>query len=308
MKALNTSTGVCGRYKLRKFKKTKSGKPYDIVDTGWFDNLITNTGLDSMLTVDNFVYEIVVGTGNSTPLVTNTSLDNLVTSKYTSQSFSGAIEYGTDLWYVTRQKYTQFPEGDAAGNLQEVGVQTATGDLVSRALIVDDLGNPTTLTVLSNEFLTVEYEFRQYPVMSDITGTIVFTGSKAGSYDYTMRLSRVHLNDGTQRPNKTENTSYSYGYSDISTLDDIYGYPTSGRIATNNYSINNETYVPGSFYSDATIFFNTTIGNAPPGGINTLRFKIGNFWWQVEFDPVIPKRDTDELTLTVRTALSRKSL
>src|SRR5690606_39029584 len=56
----------------------------------------------------------------------------------------------------------QFGQVKSAGNLSEVGIlrSSTTGPLWSRALILDGQGNPTTITVLPDDFLTCYYTLR----------------------------------------------------------------------------------------------------------------------------------------------------
>src|SRR5690606_4774599 len=64
-------------------------------------------------------------------------------------------------WYEITVSH-QFGQGQAAGNLSEIGIQhtSTSGPLWSRALILDGQGNPTTITVLPDDFLTCYYTLR----------------------------------------------------------------------------------------------------------------------------------------------------
>jgi len=310
MKPLAIGTSVSGRYKLKKFKKTKSGKPYDVIETPWFDNLITNGGLNRMFTDNTWVSTVVVGTGNSTPAITNTALDSfLVESINMSQIYTDAVEYEPDKWYYRWRKQAQFGEGVAEGNLQEVGINSTDNTLISRALIVDGAGDPTTLTILSNEFLTVTYEVRRYPNLTDQTGTIVFTGSKGGSYDYTIRPSALggaaSYGSGTV---SAIHSNYCYGYSYDAHIGTIEQSPTGQDQTLNSYDISEQSYVTDSYQRDIDLFFDITHGNDVSHGLQCVKTRIGGIFWQIEFDPYIPKRNTDELTITLRVSVTRKTL
>jgi hypothetical protein len=95
-----------------------------------------------------------------------------VTSTINSQ-VAGAN--GGEPYYGYRRQLFQFAVGTAAGNLSEVGVGWSTG-LFARALIVDSLGDPTTVTVLADEILLVLYEIQLYPPLEDFEFTAPFNG------------------------------------------------------------------------------------------------------------------------------------
>lgn len=177
---VNIGVGMSGKYRLEK-RNAESGVVTG--DTGWFDNLITDSGLGAYILAasngfgsSSMMNWCSVGTGNSTPNFANTALDNQIATAYAVTTGSGVFPAGPSAsgyvaaaggdpayWYY-RFMYT-FDVGAAAGNLTEIAVQSYTntlpaGILFSRALIVDASGNPTAITVLSNEILTVTYEIR----------------------------------------------------------------------------------------------------------------------------------------------------
>ena len=99
----------------------------------------------------------------------------------------------TSPYYISHIVEYHFAIGAAAGNLSELGVGWASSGttLFSRALILDSGGTPTTITVLSDEYLYVTYEHRFYPSETDATGSIVFTGNIGGTYTYTLRPAQI---------------------------------------------------------------------------------------------------------------------
>lgn len=197
-------TGMAGLYRLQVRKARTDKLKYD---TGWFDNLITNQGLINYYTMPNFgafdrgaiACNCAVGTGNTTPTVNDTALANFVAAA----SGTGATGGGTGFpqpnatgyvaaagsvpayWFMTY--IYQFATGVAAGNLTEVGAYPGgtsyTDSLTSRALILDDAGNPTAITVLSDEILTVTYQLRFYLDTSDHSFSFNLNGSPiTGTY------------------------------------------------------------------------------------------------------------------------------
>src|SRR5690606_33479952 len=156
-----------GRFRLVTSKDAECKQVVE--DTGFFDNLITNTGMNRVGTVTtnstssltsftNLCGRFVVGSGSAVPQFTDTALQNPVafaTGNPVLDNESSSYDRG---WFEMTVRH-QFGQGEAAGNLSEIGIQhtSASGPLWSRALILDGQGNPTTITVLPDDFLTCYY-------------------------------------------------------------------------------------------------------------------------------------------------------
>lgn len=158
---------VGARFKLIKHK----GNPQEPVqEIDYFNNLVLDSGLDR-LSVGSAIGYVSVGSGNSVPVVTQTTLDNRIASTNTVQ---GSATFGNQTsvqpYYGWARQTYRFGAGVAAGNLSEIGIGWSTTDLFNRALIKDTNGNPTTITVLSDEYLDVIVELRTYPQQT-ITGS-----------------------------------------------------------------------------------------------------------------------------------------
>jgi hypothetical protein len=164
-----------------------------------FDNLITDIGLDRIGYAGesgawkSITNRAVVGTGTAVPTVQDTSLSNqAAVSTTTEGGVVGLFDQTVDR-YSSRAVTFRFPFGTFSGtNLSEVGIGWSggnpagvSGSLFSRQLILDSNGTPTTITVLSNEALDVTYEIRLYPILSEFSGTLSFSGG--GSYAYRGR-------------------------------------------------------------------------------------------------------------------------
>lgn len=158
-------------------------------ETGWIKNLVLDSGLNR-LSVGNAITHVAVGTGNSTPSVTQTGLDNVLVTTTSITGADVALSNTTTApyYYGARRTY-RFGLGAAAGNLTEVGIGWGTTQMFNRTLIKDSLGNPTTITILSDEYLDIVVEIRHYPQQS-------FTGS----FNLLNKLGEVvstHTVDGT---------------------------------------------------------------------------------------------------------------
>lgn len=168
---------MAGRFKFVAHKKDGSSR----VLADWFDNLILDTGLERLGT-GGVLGRCAVGADSTMPAVGQTALLNFIASTTTINAIFRSV--AEDQSYVASQYVYRFAEGVAAGNLSEVGVGWADEAMFSRALIKDDFGDPTTITVLSDELLDVIYEVRVYPDLSDKVFNVDISGT---TYEFTLR-------------------------------------------------------------------------------------------------------------------------
>lgn len=306
---LRANVGLRGRYRLRVRKR---GEDTPRVDTGWFDNLITNDGLDALGDTDGWMQACQVGSGNTSPTNTDTALDSYVAGTTTKPNIVSDIQSSAPYYASTTTTY-RFGEGDAAGNISEVGVGTAAsgGTLFSRALVTDGGGSPTTITVLSDEFLEVSYQLQLIPPTGDVTATVDDDGPAGTSHDITLRASEVDR-DGASGPGWSILAgSGSQGIVELSTGSNVQAF--TGAIGTiaeapagtaaSVTSVSNDTYVGGSYERTATMTFDLDDANFD---IQSIRFKFVNGGtWQVEFDPVIPKTNLLRLEVGVTVTWAR---
>src|SRR5690606_1520304 len=144
-------TGLAGEYKIVARKADGSG---DRILADWFSNLITDAGLDNVVS-GGWKAFCHIGTGTLAPVESNSSLQTPVAST-SSRSNVVTTNAGAPSYYSQSSVDYTFPVG--AGTYTEVGVSNkahtdGTQLLFSRALIVDGSGNPTSITVLADEYL-----------------------------------------------------------------------------------------------------------------------------------------------------------
>lgn len=228
-----------------------------------FDNLITNTGLDFIANPPSFpavggsgrnVFGYCyLGTGTTTPAYTDTKLGAFGTA----QSINGQTSY-TDTYVAGSPTIWQyaititFSAGVATGTWSEIGVgpvgaATATTEptgayLFSHALIVDGVGSPTTISVLSSEQLVVVYTLQLYITNTDVTYTpfLINTTSTSG----TLRPSSINsVNSVLPTTGVINQTTFSI-YSGA-TLGSITGVPTGTSLGSNNSTAG--SYIPGTY-------------------------------------------------------------
>lgn len=195
--SLNARITPTGHFKMTRIKASNM----EVIEEVEFDNLITNIGIDrfgvdsydSARNVGGWLIPVMyVGSGNATPAVTDTAMAGQVAWTSTIQSAVGTpiiTGNGGHRWVVTYR----FAMGTAAGTLAEVGTgwgsPSSANSLFSRALIRDMSGNPTTLTILSDEILDVTYTITiNYPPES--TGTIVLNGQ---THTWVMRSAEADI-------------------------------------------------------------------------------------------------------------------
>jgi hypothetical protein len=255
-----------------------------------------------MGTNSDYLNNCQVGSGSNAPAFTNTGLQTFIASTANATSTINST-LSISPYYAERATVFRFAEGVAAGNLAEVGVgwSASNGFLFSRALILDGMGAPTTITILSDETLDVSYSFRFYPKLIDDIGTTIFTGNIGGSYDWIFRAAQVGTVNwvtAAARLNMGIVTSALLKTGDIGTITNepggIVATPTTAALS----------YVNDSFERGFTISAGLTVANLV-GGIRSFvaTFGIGKF--QLQFDPAIPKTSSDLLSFVIKHSWGR---
>lgn len=262
----------------------------------WFPNLITDIGLDRLGTNNDFLTFCRVGTGTALPVVGDTQLQSQVASTNSTVSTSNTTS-GSPPYYVEAVRTYQFAQGAAAGNLAEVGIgwTTSGASLFSRARILDSLGNPTTITVLSDEFLNVSYRLRQFAPAADRLGTFS-VGSAV--YDYTARAQTVTAWSALTTLIDSASASTVNAFSGA--IGAITGSP-SGSLGLGTSAW--QTYVANNLYRDVICVFAPTQANGTHRSYTVNAG--GRGLYQFEINPTIVKSSLDQLTMTFRVSWQR---
>lgn len=287
-------------------------------DTGFFHNLITNSGLDFIgecsgvaYGAEDFTASCSVGTGNNPPSDTDTTLqawlatasDNSGSGCNNNQSFV----QGPPLYWQGQRSW-QFPAGTATGNIAEIGVSpyyTTPGSapgptLFSRALVVDSGGNPTVIPVTATEALTVTYILRQYADSTDNNYTMSLSGT---SYSGIYRLA----NAGTVPQlgislltNISNPLNHCHVYN--GSIGTILQNPTGTDVFA---TLGDPPYTTGSYTKSLTASFTINQGNLS-GGITAIMWQIeGGPLWQMSVSPAIPKTSAYNMTLSASFSWAR---
>ena len=151
---------LAGRVKLQ-----ISGGERGTIDYDWFDNMILDQGLISSITTVGHQYPYVAVGASSTPVsAQDTGLFTVVARGEIANTGYPPVGYDAEGGFGWTRSIVTFARGVAAGNLSEVGLFKNNNNVsaFARALIKDSSGNPTTITVLPDEVLTVTWEVRRY--------------------------------------------------------------------------------------------------------------------------------------------------
>lgn len=275
-------------------------------DTGWFENLILDSGLNRVGT-GAAKSTCAIGTGTATPDAAQTSLASLSASTTNIISATQGAAASSPYYYFDTIQY-RFALGDLNGNYSEVGIGWGASTLFSRALIVDSGGSPTTISVLSSEQLDVIYRLRLYVPLSDWADTKVISGV---SHTITGRagLATGNLwgsNNGilNQSAGVQCCSSANAGFVWNGSLGAITATPSGTSAA--GVTGTNATYSNNSYQRDGTYTFGLTNANLS-GGIKSLNVESrGLGYSQYEFSPNIAKDSTKTLILNFRSSWARR--
>ena len=289
-----------------------------------FPNLITDRGLMSYCGngVQFGTAYVCVGNGTAAPDPLDTTLQSFLAKSDTSigGTFNGGYTSpSAPDWISTTKGTCRFNAGRFDGTtISEIGITNNqnTNYVWCRALILDAYGAPTTLTILSNEYLDVTYTLKYHPDLTDTQFTFELGGT---TYQCTSRVAQVNStvfnNSGGSSPLQRGPLSILAVYNS-QTLGAVTSEPvySSGGKATLSQP-SSASYEP---YSSATPFthssqfnINTTQGNFA-GGIGAML--VGNNTYfargilsksQISFEPKLPKDSNTEMRFWLSKTVSR---
>jgi hypothetical protein len=274
-----------------------------------FPNLITNAGLDRMAENQDWMTWCQVGSGSTAPAVTDGAMANRIAGTSTlGVNVSGSQSSAP--YFTWRRNTYRFAQGVATGNLSEVGIGwLSAGGLLSRALILDGGGLPTTITIQADESLDVTYEFRMYPKVTDNTGSVTLGGNIGGVYNWTFRAANVTSNTaaswsiaifGTRMNRAPDNGSFIFFTNGA--IAAVTGQP-SGTTGASAFSV--AAYSAGSYQLAFTMTAGLSDSNLA-GGISACYLSTGIPAFQIGFSPSIPKTSNDILSLVFTHSWGRR--
>jgi len=274
----------------------------------WFKNTILDVGLDALVNyplstseagAGGILQYANVGTDSTAPSTSQTGLLSFLASTRTDYGdvTTGYQTSGPVFKWI--QKIYEFSVGSCTGNLTEVGLsRDSNSNYFNRQLFRDSNGDPTTITVLSDEGLRVTARVYLY---SDINLDETVAGSFLLNSETTINTTREITNNfwtnagiyGIIALNKTPSIR-------ITTSGTAFDGGTGG-------SVTPQSYVSGSFYRDYEAYW--AAGNFV-GDIASVLFycyhadhDAGGYQAPLtafRLDPVISLADTQEFYITLR--------
>lgn len=315
---------IGGRYRIQ--LRNAEGKVTK--ETDWFDNLVTNTGLDwyGACTADKIQQfagyapwgRCAVGTSNTPPTNTDTTLNAQIAVQPDYSNFamqpSGSTTYvsGPPAYLTTTNTYT-FTLGAVVGNIAEIGVgcfpsagptpTSATNlTLFSHALIQSG-GSPTTISVTAADQLIVTFELRYYINTTDTPYSVIIAGV---TYSGNMRSCVANLGSSYLLANQvdastpTGNNTFCTVYN--GTIGTITSIPSGTSSSIGQSSL--PSYTAGTYTKSYTFNASTSTGNLS-GGITAIGFACCLQGWQFSVSPAIPKDNTKIMSLSFSVSWAR---
>lgn len=150
-----------GAYQVRVLRPDGSVR----LETEFFDNLITNSGLDRLGGTYGNPYAYVT-TGTTPPAETDTTFSGTLLGRYQLSIAVYTTQYASLPNYAQVSYTVTFPTGAIVGAASELsigdGTSTSITRLFSRALIANSQGVPITITLTATDQLQIVYMLRQY--------------------------------------------------------------------------------------------------------------------------------------------------
>ncbi len=196
---INRDVGVRGEQNLQVLRNgvvvRETGFHKNLILDSWFTRILTPGNVEQIDGYSNS--KCAVGSGTTAPNVTQTTLTSFMAAAVGINSditvgSNGIVSNYKEVWV---QRVFNFAEGGVVGNVAEVGTTISSTlpnsgtTLLTRALVLDVNGNPTTIAVTAQEQLRVIH--RLYTRLSNVpvTGTLsLTTGGSTVNYDYDLRL------------------------------------------------------------------------------------------------------------------------
>lgn len=263
------SVGLAGEFRCVVTKTDGTIKE----DTGYQKNLILNQGLNFFGGNQGSSFNLIcaVGSGNSTPAITQTGLDAfiaLVAGSETTYDVS-YVDTGDNLYRMWEQKKYRFT-GLNNVNISEVGLCSAGSsstsyNLTTRALIKDSEGNPTTITVKSDETLDIYYKIYKVVDVSDKSFVVNILDGNGGAVPYNAVIRPIAVGkDGWRMVSNAISTAGEIhtGTDDLSAITTKPSAYSGGRSILSGYTTD-------SLKRTLTLEFNLSEGNR---AIRTVTF------------------------------------
>lgn len=303
---LDHNSRISGRYRIL-VHNSKTGKLR--ADTGWFNNLITNQGLNKLVTPPHAGYYCSVGSSTVAPAYTDVGLVAPFGSYATGVlDTQGIVSVSPTLSYGWGRTYYRFTAGSLSGTIREIGIgwNANNTSLFSRSLLKVS-GVPSELVVTPTDLVTVYYELRNY--FNPSVQTMAQTTINGVTYDVNIRAISTGTNSYWCPSLQSGYSASLYTYYVTQAQYDSWnklqtGYPSNNSFS--QYSVT--TYVPNSKEVIGTgVILNGTSAILVRGICVNYAYgtsmPMGN--WYIDFNPSINKLANQKLTLVSKLSWGR---
>lgn len=214
------------------------------IDYPWQDNMILDQGFVQLLTSAQqqtpiFLNYISVGASSQPVQPTDTGCISPIARVLGNSGSNVRHGWSTAGLFGWSRCTVSFPRGVAAGNISELTTNYANSNdsAMARALVRDAQGNPTTITVLSDEVLTVVWELRRWWVSPDphvINYTIDgIEHETTASYTLVQNMDKSDIGLGSGGSNPFNGTLLSnFVGQRLSTFNETQGNPSIAAVNT----------------------------------------------------------------------------
>jgi len=282
---LGSRAELAGRVKLQ-----ISGGARGTIDYPWQDNMILDQGFEYLISGSGTALNSF-GVGSSSQTVQPTDTGLISPIAFTPFN-STSVTHGWDAvgMFGWSRGVVSFARGAAAGNISELttGYNNNNTSAMARALVRDALGNPTTITVLSDEVLTITWEWRKWWTVSESNDIeyLVDDIPKTTTVSYKQALGTVaaSLGNGGVIPIRSQLISSSGGVfvgEFKTTFTETQGNPQVALVST--------------------------LGDSGTGGTNTSGIAFPYDAAYATFDPPIAKTNEFRLEIRHRISLTRRT-
>lgn len=301
---------VDGFYQIK--VKRNAGKLNEFIeDCGVSANLLTDGFFSRWLSasLSPIGWRFFVGSGTTPPANSNTQLQTQIgnASGMATVTPNGVVKEGDD-YFSSSTGVAEWTTGAIVGNISEIGGnlrnETSGGALDTRALVVDGAGDPTTITLTSEDQLVVSYTLRYRIPTTQHSSTVDFD-------DVTTQCTLETLG--------VYNNSH-WGISELFRLGGAFALATSVRISA-AAGLRNDVEFEGNIGSSAQCDHSVsstgsarrvsvTAAASQLNGVGDIKYlglnTIGGFSRQgIMFDPPLNKTNTKPLTLHFDYTLTR---
>lgn len=300
---INLKCSLKGQYKIIVRRADLSIRE----ETDWFDNVILNQGIDGLFLSSNAITgssysRIDVGTGSTPAKVTDSALESKIgeCGDYQYQYHKTSTQTEKSPYSFSFELGFRSALGGVVGNISEVGffsAQENVNRLMSRSLVVDSSGNPTSITVKNDEYLDVIWKMTVYMG----TGGNKFTfNDKGTTREITCNFSPAAMAyiGNSSPPTWDDGGIYFSGVhvSGSKDLPSVTAYINPPYDMLNYNAFSEQPYESGTYKRQYNIEVPLNFGNFE-NGIGSFMASMNLFVIAYNFSEYLPKTKEEKLSL-----------